>query len=52
MNYIRDDKLTVTIELDGKEQSTTFRLKKLDDKTLEYIEPKEKKTITLKRVKG
>jgi uncharacterized protein (TIGR03066 family) len=48
---LKEDKLDVTLELDGKETTTTFKLKKLDDKTLEYVEPKDKKTITLRRVK-
>ncbi|HJZ56188.1 MAG TPA: TIGR03066 family protein [Gemmataceae bacterium] len=46
-----DDKLEVTLELAGKEETTTFKLKKLDDKILEYVEPKGK-TITLKRLKN
>jgi uncharacterized protein (TIGR03066 family) len=48
---LTDDELDVTLDLAGKKETTTFKLKKLDDKVLEYVEPKGK-TITLKRAKS
>lgn len=47
---LKDDKLSVTVTIDDKEAKSSFRLKKLDDATLEYVDEKDK-TFTLKRVK-
>lgn len=45
-----EDKLSVTVTLGEKEETTQFKLKKLDDKVLQYEEPKGK-LIELKRLK-
>ncbi len=48
---LKETDLEVTIELVGKKESTTFKLKKLDDTVLEYVEPKGGMTIALKKMK-